>query len=171
LELTILTCLRTTEALGAQWDEIDFAEKIWTVPAFRIKGKEAHRVPLSDRATEILKTLSEAKTGKLVFPGQKESKPLSQMSMLMLLRRMGFKIGKATTHGFRSSFRDWAGDCTSFPREIVEAAHAHKIGNSVEQAYRRSDALEKRRELMTAWANYCEPKAGSNVVQLARPHS
>jgi integrase len=130
LELTILTCLRTTEALGAQWDEIDFAEKIWTVPAFRIKGKEAHRVPLSDRATEILKTLSEAKTGKLVFPGQKESKPLSQMSMLMLLRRMGFKIGIATTHGFRSSFRDWAGDCTSFPREIVEAALAHKIGRT-----------------------------------------
>lgn len=171
LELTILTCLRTTEALGAQWVEIDFAEKVWTVPALRMKGKEAHRVPLSDRAIEILKTLSEAKTGTLVFPGQKEGKPLSQMSMLMLLRRMGLEIGKATTHGFRSSFRDWAGDCTAFPREIVEAALAHKIGNSVEQAYRRSDALEKRRPLMTAWATYCEPKRTSNVVQLAPARS
>ena len=160
LELTILTCLRTTEALGAQWDEIDLAEKVWTVPALRMKGKEAHRVPLSDRAIDILKTLSESENRATRFSGaRRRQSRFPQMSMLMLLRRMGFKIGQATTHGFRSGFRDWAGDCTSFPREIVEAALAHKIGNSVERAYRRSDALEKRRELMTAWANYCEAKA------------
>jgi integrase len=110
--------------------------------------------------------LAKLKAGDFVFPGQARSKPLSKMAMEMMLRRM--KIENATVHGFRSSFRDWAGNVSSFPREVVETALAHVIGDKAEQAYRRSDALDKRRKLMDAWANYCEPKNAGNIVQISK---
>ena len=110
----------------------------------------------------ILKQLGDADGGEFVLPGQKPKRPLSNMAMEMVLRRM--KIESATVHGFRSSFRDWAENVTSFPREVTETALAHVIGDKAEQAYRRGDALEKRRTLMDAWANYCEPGRLDNVV-------
>jgi integrase len=167
LEFCILTAARTGEALGARWAEIDVSAKIWTIPASRMKAAREHRIPLSDRALAIFEKLSEARTGDLVFPGQGAGKPLSAMAMEMVLRRM--KLEDVTVHGFRSAFRDWAGNETHFPRELAEAALAHVIGDKAEQAYRRGDALEKRRALMDAWANYCEPKTesgGINVIAL-----
>lgn len=164
LEFCILTAARSGEVLGARWSEIDLEKRIWIVPAERMKAGREHRVPLSSRALSILESLAKARKGEFVFPGQKASMPLSNMAMVMMLRRM--KIENATVHGFRSSFRDWAGNESSFPREVVETAMAHVIGDKVEQAYRRSDALEKRRKLMDAWASFCEPKTLGNVVQL-----
>jgi integrase len=166
LELCILTAARSGEILGMRWDEIDLDEKIWTVPARRMKAGRDHRVPLSQRATAILVRLTEDRLGDFVFPGQRRDKPLSNMAMEMMLRRM--KIENATVHGFRSSFRDWAGNISNFPREITETALAHVIGDKAEQAYRRGDALEKRRKLMEAWAAYCEPKRMANVVHMRR---
>jgi integrase len=166
LEFCILTATRSGEVLGARWLEIDLKARVWTVPAERMKAAREHRIPLSDRAGAILEKLSQARTGGLVFPGQREGKPLSVMAMEMLLRRM--KTENATVHGFRSAFRDWAGNETHFPREVAEAALAHVIGDKAEQAYRRGDALEKRRELMSAWAAYCEPKKEDNVVAMVR---
>jgi integrase len=131
-----------------------------------MKAGREHRVPLPPRAIAILQGLETVRTGEFVFPGQARSKPLSNMAMEMVLRRM--KIDNATVHGFRSSFRDWAGNVSSFPREVVETALAHVIGDKAEQAYRRSDALEKRRNLMGAWSTYCEPKSSGNVVQLRK---
>jgi integrase len=163
LELCILTAARSGEILGMQWSEIDLDKKIWTVPANRMKAGREHRVPLSSRAVAILNQLKTARAGEFVFPGQVRNKPLSNMAMEMMLRRM--KIDDATVHGFRSSFRDWAGNISNFPRELVETALAHVIGDKAEQAYRRSDALEKRRKLMEAWAAYCaSPKNGSVIA-------
>jgi integrase len=153
LEFIILTAARSGEALGAQWSEIDMKTKIWTVPASRMKGGRGHRVPLSSRAIEILEEMEKRRVSDFVFPGTKPRRSLSSKAIDMLLRRM--KAGNVTTHGFRSSFRDWAGELTGFPREVAEAALAHAVGDEVERAYRRADALEKRRELMAAWANYC----------------
>jgi integrase len=167
LELCILTAARSGEILEMQWSEIDFEKKIWTVPANRMKAGREHRVPLSARAASILKKLAKVKRGDFVFPGQARNKPLSNMAMEMMLRRM--KIENATVHGFRSSFRDWAGNVSNFPREITETALAHVIGDKAEQAYRRSDALEKRRKLMDAWANYCQSNDSGNVVPLLKP--
>ena len=164
LEFLILTAARSGEVLGAQWSEIDFDRAIWTVPAERMKAKETHRVPLSDRAIEILQALHETRISDFVFPGQRPNRPLSAMSMPMLLRRL--KVEGATVHGFRSSFRDWCGEETHFPREIAEAALAHKVGNEVERAYRRGDALEKRRHLMQAWADFITDRAPGNVVAM-----
>jgi len=165
LELCILTAARSGEILGMRWREIDFDKKIWTVPAERMKAGREHRVPLSLRAVAILRKLETFRAGDFVFTGQARNKPLSNMAMEMVLRRM--KIEHATVHGFRSSFRDWAGNVSNFPREITETALAHVIGDKAEQAYRRSDALEKRRKLMEAWASYCEPKKPGNVIQIA----
>jgi integrase len=165
LEFTILTAARTSEVLGARWDEIDFKQSIWTVPAARMKGGRVHRVALSARALAVLEKLDAARTGEYVFPGQRPGKPLSGMAMEIVLRRM--KVEGVTVHGFRSSFRDWCGEVSTFPREVAEAALAHISGDATERAYRRGDALEKRRALMEAWANYCEPKSG-NVVSIAR---
>jgi integrase len=123
-------------------------------------------VPLSNRAITILKKVVELKVGEFVFPGQKSGKPLSNMSMEMVLRRMN--IEGVTVHGFRSSFRDWAGNATNFPREVTETALAHVIGDKAEQVYRRSDALDKRRKLMDAWAAFCEPRGLAMVVPLTR---
>lgn len=160
LEFTILTAARTGEAIGARWEEID--GDLWTVPAERMKAKRAHRVPLSRRAIEVLDILRPA--GSVwCFPGQRRGHHISNMAMLVLLRKAGLAV---TVHGFRSTFRDWAGDCTAFPREIIEAALAHVVGDSTEAAYRRGDALERRRELMEAWARFCEPMVADNVVRL-----
>ena len=153
LELGILSATRSSETLAARWDEIDMDAKIWTIPAARTKAAREHRVPLSDRAIAILKEMEAARTGEFVFPGQRLGSPLSRMAFKMLLRR---SKSPCTAHGFRSSFRGWAGNETHFPRELAEQALAHVIGDKAEQAYRRSDALERRRELMDAWARYCE---------------
>lgn len=162
LEFAILTAARSGEVMGARWAEMDLVAKVWTIPGNRMKAGREHRVPLSARALEIVTALAEAKTGDFVFPGNKPDKPLSAMALEMVLRRMKTD---ATVHGFRSSFRDWAGNETSFPREIAEQALAHVIGDKAEQAYRRGDALERRRELMQAWTSYCDN--GSKVVFLA----
>lgn len=166
LEFCIFTAARSGEVLGMLWSEIDFDKKTWTVPAKRMKGGREHRVPLSSRAVVILRQLEKLKTSDFVFAEQKRNKPLSNMAMDMMLRRM--KAGDVTVHGFRSSFRDWAGKVSSFPREIVETALAHVIGDKAEQAYRRGDALEKRRKLMDAWCAYCEPKRRSNVIAMRK---
>lgn len=166
LEFLILTTCRSQEVLKAQWDEIHLASALWIVPALRMKARREHRVPLSSQAMTLLNSLNEAGTSKFVFPGHAAGKPLSNMAMGMLLKRM--KIAGASPHGFRSSFRDWAGDHTPFPREIAEAALAHKVGDAVELAYRRGDALEKRRELMQAWADYCSNVKGGKVVPMVR---
>jgi len=166
LELCILTAARSGEILGMRWSEIDLDKKVWTVPANRMKAGREHRVPLSARAVAILRRLEALKAGAFVFPGQTRDKPLSNMAMEMVLRRM--QVEDVTVHGFRSSFRDWAGNVSNFTREIVETALAHVIGDKAEQAYRRSDALEKRRKLMEAWSAYCEPKASTNVVPMLK---
>jgi integrase len=163
-EFAILTAARTGETLGAVWNEIDLDAKVWTVPASRMKGRREHRVPLSERAIQILDEAREAwGSAGFIFPGQRPGKPLSSMAFEMLLRRMG--ISNATAHGFRSSFRDWAGELTSYPREVAEAALAHAVGDATERAYRRGDALEKRRKLMEAWAAYVEKAPGGNVIK------
>ena len=160
LEFLILTAARTREVLHAQWPEIDLASGVWTVPAGRMKAKREHRVPLSPRAAAIVERMAEVRTGPFVFCGQRLDKPLSNMSLEMVLRRM--KAQGVTVHGFRSSFRDWAGEETHFPRELCEAALAHAVGSAAEQAYRRGDALEKRRALMTEWAAFVSASAGSS---------
>lgn len=165
LEYCILTAARTGEVLGATWGEINLREAVWTVPPERMKAGRLHRVPLSQRAVQILRDLHhDPAPEQHIFPGQKSDRPLSNMAMEMMLRRM--RIDDITVHGFRSSFRDWAGNETSFPRELAEAALAHVIGDKSEQAYRRSDALEKRRQMMDAWASYCE-SSRDNVVQFS----
>lgn len=166
LELCILTAARSGEILGMRWDEIDLDKKIWTVPAHRMKAGREHRVPLSQRAAAILVRLTGARSGDFVFPGQRRDKPLSNMAMEMMLRRM--KIENATVHGFRSSFRDWAGNETGYPRELIETALAHVIGDKAEQAYRRGDALEKRRRLAEEWAGYCEQERLAKVISIRR---
>jgi integrase len=165
LEFAILTAARSGEVMGATWGEVDLNKKIWTVPAVRMKGAREHRVPLSDRAVAILREREAVRESDFVFPGMRPGRPLSVMAFDMLLRRAELDV---TTHGFRSSFRDWCGEVTSFPREVAEAALAHVVGDKAEQAYRRADALDKRRKLMTAWAAYCEPKGAGNVVTLGR---
>jgi integrase len=162
LEFLVLTGARSSEVLQATWLEIDFEKKLWIVPAQRMKAGQEHRVPLSQRALAILHEIAKQRTSQFVFPGYRDGKPLWGNTLLLALRQIG---GKVTAHGFRSSFRDWCGDCTHFPREVAEAALAHTIRNQTESAYRRGSALEKRRELMDAWANYCEPKGG-NVIAM-----
>lgn len=169
LRFAILTAARSGEVRGARWAEIDLDERTWTVPAARMKGGRPHRVPLSEPAVKILRELAVMRPedddgSALVFPGLR-GRPLSDMSLSAVLRRLGF--GHVTVHGFRSSFRDWAGDRTNFPREVAEAALAHVIGG-VEGAYRRSDAFEKRRRLMDAWGAYLETTEADKVVHLHR---
>ncbi|MPS70932.1 MAG: site-specific integrase [Novosphingobium sp.] len=150
LELLIQTAARTSEVLHARWCEFDLDNRLWTIPAERMKAGKEHRVPLTPQVMALLNVLTENKT--FLFPGQAKGKPLSNMAMSMLLRRM--EIADATVHGFRSSFRDWCGESTDEPGEIAEMALGHEVGNKVEQAYRRGDALEKRRKLMTMWSDY-----------------
>jgi integrase len=137
---------------------------VWTVPPHRMKWHREHRVPLVPRAIEIVAEMRAIRSSEYVFPGARPKRPLSEMSFEMLLRRAG--QDEFTPHGFRSSFRDWAGEETHFPREIAEAALAHQVGDATERAYRRGDALQKRRELMLAWANYVAGEPGGNVVPL-----
>jgi integrase len=167
LEFTILTAARTGEVLGARRAEIDLASKVWTIPGERMKAGREHRVPLSRQAVALLDQLLNNHESEYVFPGEHRA-TLSNMAMDMLLRRMDSDV---TVHGFRSTFRDWAADCTSFSNEVCEAALAHVIGNKAEAAYRRGDLFDKRRKLMEAWAVYCAaPKAGK-VVELRRKRS
>jgi integrase len=165
LEFAILTAARTGEVIGVTWDEIDLGSRTWIVPANRMKGHREHRVPLSDRAVALLEEMQGTRSDKFVF-SRHGGKPLSNMALLMMLRRMG--RSDVTAHGFRSSFRTWAAERTGFPREVVEAALAHVIGNKVEAAYQRGDMLDKRRELMAEWGEYCANPASTtgSVVSL-----
>jgi len=152
LEFLVLTATRTSETVKATWDEIDPGQKTWTIPSARMKAKREFRVPLSPRAIEILGRARKLSIDSdYIFPGRFTGKPLSDMALLMTLRRMGLD---ATSHGFRSSFRDWASERTNFPREVCEQALAHLVENKVEGAYRRGDLFEKRRELMASWAAF-----------------
>ena len=153
LEFCILTATRTSETIGARWQEVDLGEAVWMIPADRIKAGKEHRVPLSKPAVAILQKLAVARSSDFVFPGGKPGRPLSNMALLALLRRM--ERPDLTVHGFRSAFRDWAAERTNFPREVCEMALAHTIGDRVEAAYRRGDLFSKRRQLMEAWARYC----------------
>ncbi|MGE3249056.1 MAG: tyrosine-type recombinase/integrase [Hyphomonadaceae bacterium] len=153
LEFTILTAARTGEAIGADWSEIDLDQCVWTVPAERMKAGREHRVPLSNRAIEILRARAAVQSGGPVFANRR-GEPLSNMALLMLLRRLTGR--DFTVHGFRSSFRDWAAEQTDFPREVAEAALAHTLEDKVEAAYRRSDLFEKRAALMAAWTDFCD---------------
>jgi integrase len=168
LELAVLTATRTSEVLNARWTEFDLDAGQWTIPGERMKARREHRVALCKRALGIVKELSVARNSEFVFPGQKPGKPLSNMAMLMLLERMG-RRGAITAHGFRSAFSDWASEVSPFSSELREMALAHTIGNKAEAAYRRGDALEERRAMMEAWAQWCEPRDGSNVVEFKKP--
>lgn len=175
LEFVVLTAVRNVEGRGVRWREIDFKEKLWTVPAERMKGeagqKREHRVPLSDAAIVLLESVKPpngAKPGAFIFPcPAAKGGMFSENALQNVVNDMGLK-GRATVHGFRSTFRDWAGDMTNFQRETIEAALAHKIEDDTERAYRRSDALLKRRKLMEAWAGYLARPAADNVRQMGK---
>ena len=165
LEFLILTAARTSQTLGARWSEFDLHRALWTIPVDRMKAGKEHRVPLSARAVAILKEMQAECAGQFVFPGLKRGRPLSDMALLALVRRM--KRDDVTPHGFRSTFRDWAEEQTNFSREVSEMALAHTIRDKVEAAYRRGDLFEKRRRLMDAWARYCgTPKPETDVIPI-----
>lgn len=171
LRFAILTAARSGEVRGARWGEIDMSAATWIVPAGRMKGGREHRIPLSEAALDVLRDMAEVRVSNnsdaLVFPGRDAARPLSDMSLTAVLRRMG--RAELTAHGFRSSFRDWAAETTAYPTELVEMALAHAVGNKVEAAYRRGDLFEKRRRLMDDWAAYClmrNAKSNGEVVAL-----
>lgn len=165
LEFAILTAARTGEVIGATWDEINISERLWTIPAVRMKSGLAHRVPLSKAALKIIESMKAVRVGDWVFPGTTVAQPLSNMSLLKLLSRMG--RGDLTVHGFRSTFRNWCAECTNFPHEVAEMALSHAVGDKVEAAYRRGDLLEKREQLAEAWARFCAaPAMAGDVVPL-----
>jgi integrase len=168
LEFTILTAARTGEVIGAKWEEVDLNKAVWTVPASRMKAGKEHRVPLSPRAVEILKS-TQGLRKEWLFPASKGGS-MSGMAMSMLLRRMNVDV---TVHGFRSSFRDWSAECTGYAHEVAEMALAHTIENKVVRAYRRGDLFEKRRRLMDDWATYCGtiPAASANVSPIRKASS
>jgi integrase len=156
-ELLVLTAARTGEVLGARWEEFDLENAIWTIPAERMKAGQKHRVPLARRCIQLLRRAKQLSANSdLVFPGRSSTKPISNMVFLMALRRMGLQV---TAHGFRSAFRDWAAEQTHFAREVCEKALAHTIKDKTEAAYQRGDLLDRRRELMDAWANYLASKS------------
>ncbi len=161
LELLIFCACRSGEVLNAKWDEVDFNERLWTIPAQRMKMKLPHTVPLADPAYNLLQSLFKLRSNDWIFPGQSREKPLSSMVLEMQLRRMDF--AHFTPHGFRSSFRDWAGDETEYPREVAEGCLAHKVGDATENAYRRSTAIKKRGNLLTAWASFITGASGEIV--------
>ncbi|WP_347717982.1 site-specific integrase [Sphingomonas sp.] len=150
MEFAILTAGRTGEIIGARWDEIDLESRLWTISADRMKAGKDHRVALSAPAVVLLSALP--RYSEFVFPSLKRGSHLSNMALENVLRRM--KAKPVTVHGFRSSFRDWCAEETEFPRELAELALAHAVGSEVERAYRRGDGLERRRQLMEAWATY-----------------
>ncbi len=161
--------MRTDAVLKLKWAELDLEQALWSVPLANLKDrryrKEAFRVPLSARAVEIVREMARIKVSDYVFPGQAASKPFSNMALLVLLKRMNSVATEKwvdptdqrpiTAHGFRATFRTWAEEVTGFPHAVIEEAMGHQVGGQVERAYRRTDVLEKRRELMRAWANYC----------------
>ena len=164
----ILTATRSNEARGAQWSEIDFESKVWTIPIERMKASKEHQIPLSHQAMELLLSMPRIINNPYVFPSTK-GKPLSDMSLSMLMRRMNTN---AVPHGFRSTFRDWAGDKTGYPRDLAEAALAHTVSNQVEAAYRRGTALEKRRKMMQDWGDFIysqtNKKEVSKIIRLKK---
>lgn len=169
IEFLILTAARSGEVRGARWSEIDLDEKTWSIPAERMKAGEPHRIPLCDRAVDILRRMKNLRRSDpadaFVFEGRKQGQPLSDIALSMPFRRSELGI---TVHGFRSAFRDWAAERTSFPRELAEKALAHAVRNKVEAAYQRGDLFDKRRQLMDAWALYCQSakNADSNVTSI-----
>lgn len=165
LRFLILTAARSGEVRGATPEEV--RGSVWVVPGARMKGGKEHRVPLTDDALDAIATIPTIAQTSLLFPGM--NGPMSDMTIAKVLKANG--ITNATPHGFRSAFRDWAGDCTGYPRELIEEALAHQVGNAVERAYRRSDALEKRRALMVAWADFCMGRAGQVIPFASKPSS
>jgi integrase len=168
LEFTILTASRAGETVGAKWPEINMTEKVWIIPPSRMKSAREHRVPLSGGALAILKE-AQKHSGEFIFAAGKVGRPLNDKALRLILKRMG--RGDVTTHGFRSSFRDWAAERTNYAREVVEMALAHAVESKVEAAYRRSDLLDRRRRLMEEWARHCmtvKHKNTGDVVSIAR---
>jgi integrase len=176
--MTILTACRTSEVLAAEWTEIDLKAKLWTIPATRMKAERTHAVPLSDAVVALLVNLPKVSDSTQVFPGARQGRPISNMAMLMTLRRMDVKStedggsgwrGKdgrvITAHGFRSTFRDWAAECTHHTREVCEMALAHVVATGAEAAYWRSDLLEKRRNLMNDWAMFVTAALGAKATE------
>jgi integrase len=181
LEFLILTNVRTDAVLKAQWEQFDLEQAIWTVPLVNLKDRahrgEGFRVPLSARAVEIIREMERGCFSAFVFPGQKPVKPLSNMAMLTLLKRMNSGERKwldsasgkpITAHGFRATFRTWAEEVATFPHSVVEQAMGHQVGSQVERAYRRTDLLEQRRSLINAWAKHCDGSRKADVIELRR---
>jgi integrase len=168
LRFAILTAARSGEVRGARWSEINRSTATWIVLAERMKGFREHRIPLSAPALEVLREMAEVRVSSdseaLVIPGRDAGRPLSDMSLTAVLRRIG--RGDLTAHGFRSSFRDWAAETTAYPAELVEMALAHAVGNKVEAAYRRGDLFDKRRRLMDDWAVYCLAPSNAQTAQV-----
>lgn len=161
LEFAILTAARSGEVRGATWDEIDLANRLWVIPAARMKMEREHRVPLSDAAIQLLGSLPRVEDEALIFPSSKRHTPLSDMTLTAALRRM--ERHDVTVHGFRSTFRDWAAEATNYPGDMAELALAHAIGDKVEAAYRRGDMLKKRFRMMNEWARYCATVRGGDA--------
>lgn len=172
LQFMILTATRTNEVIQATWDEVDIDAAIWSIPGDRMKAGREHRVPLPESAMDILKVLSRVAGNPFLFPGARARRPLSNMAMLTQMRRMGFgpkgTRGPYVPHGFRSSFRDWAGEVSSYPRDVAEMALAHVIQNKAEAAYRRGDLFEKRRKMMQEWADYVDSRKARNSPRQSR---
>lgn len=166
LQFIILTAARLNEVLGATWDEVDVINRTWIVPAHRMKGNRAQKVPLSELALAVLKTMQATRRNDWLFPGSREGRPVGHNSLWRLIKRASGN-DEVTIHGLRSTFRDWAAERTNFPREVAEAALAHAVPDAVEAAYKRTDFFERRRKLMDAWADYCaRPNAAGKVVAL-----
>lgn len=173
LQFLVLTATRTNEVLQALWSEIDLEAGIWTIPAAKMKTRQEHRVPLSDAAMAILRGLERDESNPYVFPGARYGRPLSNISLLQVMRGIGYGVkgsrGDYVPHGFRSSFRDWSGEVSSFPRDVAEMALAHVIANKVEAAYRRGDLFTKRTEMMQMWASYLATRNDdSKVVSIGK---
>jgi len=162
LEFIALTVARVGEANLAEWNEIDFAERVWTVPAKRMKAGKEHRVPLSKAALAVVEDMRAIRVSDYIFPGKRTGRPVGANTALRIAKETADI--DITTHGLRSTFRDWAAERTSFPNEVVEMALAHAVPSAVEKAYRRGDLFEKRRRLMEAWADYCGKSIASGKV-------
>jgi len=172
LRFLILTATRTSETLQATWDEVDMDARTWTIPGERMKAGQTYRVPLSDAAMDVLQSLPRVVGNPYLFVGARHGRPLSSMALLQLMRGMGYGVGgdrgDYVPHGFRSAFRDWSGEVSSYPRDVCEMALAHVVENKVEAAYRRGDLFEKRSGMMAAWACWCSRGTGAEVIQLKR---
>jgi integrase len=165
LEFAILTAARPGEAIGARWSEINMAERLWTLPAVRMKAHREHRVPLSDAAMTIIERMALIRHSAYIFPGRGTGRSVSHTAFSNQLEVMGYSV---TAHGFRSTFRDWAAERTNFPNEVAEMALAHAVGDKVEAAYRRGDLFEKRRQLADSWARFCSTTVPKGDVVLLR---